>query len=150
VREADLLLHVVDSASHAMEQQIAAVEDVLKQIGADEVPAIVVFNKADRAYSRTLVGSFKKRYRNSVSLSALTGDGLPALREAISQVIDRRQARLTVRFNAGDGALSAFIRRRARIEDEQYEGEEAVLTLVADEGLQAELRAHPNLVVAEA
>jgi GTP-binding protein HflX len=147
VREADLLLHVVDSASHAMEQQIAAVEDVLKQIGADEVPAIVVFNKADRAYSRTLVGSFKKRYRNSVSLSALTGAGLPELREAISQVIDRRQARLTVRFNAGDGALSAFIRRRARIEDEQYEGEEAVLTLVADEGLQAELRAHPKLSV---
>jgi GTP-binding protein HflX len=150
VREADLLLHVVDSASHAMEQQIAAVEDVLKQIGADEVPAIVVFNKSDRAYSRTLVGSFKKRYRNSISLSALTGAGVGELQEAISQVIDRRQARLIVRFSAGDGALSAFIRRRARIEDEQYEGEEAVLTIVADEALQVELRAHPNLVVAEA
>ena len=150
VREADLLLHVVDSASHAMEQQIAAVEDVLKQIGADEVPAIVVFNKSDRAYSRTLVGSFKKRYRNSVSLSALTGAGVGDLQEAISQVIDRRQARLIVRFSAGDGALSAFIRRRARIEEEQYEGEEAILTIVADEALQVELRAHPKLQVAEA
>ncbi len=150
VREADLLLHVVDSASHAMEQQIAAVEDVLKQIGADEVPAIVVFNKSDRAYSRTLVGSFKKRYRNSVSLSALTGAGVGELQEAISLVIDRRQARLIVRFSAGDGALSAFIRRRARIEEEQYEGEEAILTIVADEALQVELRAHPKLQVAEA
>lgn len=148
VREADLLLHVVDSASHAMEQQIAAVEDVLKQIGADEVPAIVVFNKSDRAYSRTLVGSFKKRYRNSVSLSALTGAGVGDLQEAISQVIDRRQARLIVRFSAGDGALSAFIRRRARIEEEQYEGEEAILTIVADEALQVELKAHPGLSVA--
>ncbi len=147
VREADLLLHVVDSASHAMEQQIAAVEDVLKQIGADEVPAIVVFNKSDRAYSRTLVGSFKKRYRNSVSLSALTGAGIGDLQEAISQVIDRRQARLIVRFSAGDGALSAFIRRRARIEEEQYEGEEAILTIVADEALQAELKAHPGMSV---
>ncbi|MBN8525752.1 MAG: GTPase HflX [Planctomycetes bacterium] len=147
VREADLLLHVVDSSSHAMEQQIAAVEGVLSQIGADHVPAIVVFNKSDRAYSRTLVGSCKKRYRNAVSVSALAGNGLPELREAISQVIDRRLARLTVRFSAADGALGAFIRRRARIEDEQYEGEDAVLTIIADEALQAELREHPKLVV---
>jgi GTP-binding protein HflX len=150
VREADLLLHVVDSSSPAMERQVAAVEDVLIQIGAQEVPAVVVFNKADRVYSRTLVGSFRKRYRNAVSVSALTGTGLPELREAISQVIDRRQARLTVRFSAADGALSAFIRRRARVEHEEYEGEEAVLTIMADEGLQAELREHPKLVVATA
>jgi GTP-binding protein HflX len=150
VREADLLLHVVDSSSHAMEQQIAAVEGVLTQIGADQVPAIVVFNKSDRAYSRTLVGSFKKRYRHAVAVSALTGAGLPELKEAISQAIDRRQARLVVRFSAGDGALGAFIRRRARIEDEQYDGDEAVLTIVADEHLQAELKDHPHVRVAEA
>ncbi len=145
VREADLLLHVVDSSSHAMELQIASVEAVLTQIGAEEMPAIVVFNKSDVAYSRTLVGSCKKRYRNAVSTSALTGAGLDELKEAISQVIDRRQARLILRFNAGDGALSAFIRSRAHIEDEQYEGDEAILTIVADETLQIELRARPNL-----
>lgn len=150
VREADLLLHVVDSSSHAMEQQIAAVEGVLTQIGADEVPAIVVFNKADRCFSRTLVGSYRKRYRTALSASALTGQGVEELKEAISLVIDRRQTRLTVRLSAADGALGAFIRRRARIESEKYEGEEAILTIVADEGLQAELRLHPKLVVANA
>jgi GTP-binding protein HflX len=132
-----------------MEQQITAVEDVLKQIEADEVPAIVVFNKIDRAYSRTLVGSFKKRYRTAVSVSAIDGTGVADLKESISQVIDRRQARLVVRFSAGDGALSAFIRRRARIEEEQYEGDEAVLTIVADEALQHELREHPAVSVAD-
>lgn len=147
VREADLLLHVVDSSSHAMEQQITAVEGVLSQIGADQVPAIVVFNKSDRAYSRTLIGSYKKRYRNAVAISALERTGIAELREAISQVIDRRLARLVIRFSAADGALSAFIRRRARIEEEQYEGEDAILTIVADEALQAELRDHPKLVV---
>lgn len=148
VREADLLLHVVDSASHAMELQIAAVEGVLAQIGAGEVPAIVVFNKSDCVYSRTLVGSCKKRYRNAVSVSALTGSGIAELQEAISQVIDRRQTRLIVRFNAGDGALSAFVRSRVRVESEEYEGEEAILTIVADEALQTELRARPGLAVA--
>jgi hypothetical protein len=72
------------------------------------------------------------------------------LKEAISQAIDRRQTRLTLRFSAADGALGAFIRSRARIEDEQYEGEEAILTIVADEHLHAELRDHPKIVVAVA
>ncbi|MEK7414522.1 MAG: GTPase HflX, partial [Planctomycetota bacterium] len=66
VREADLLIHVVDSSAHAMEQQIAAVEEVLTTITADKVPAIVAFNKADRVYSKALVGSFRKRYRHAV------------------------------------------------------------------------------------
>jgi GTP-binding protein HflX len=150
VREADLLLHVVDSSSHAMEEQIGAVENVLQQIGADDVPAIVVFNKADRAFSRTLVGSCKKRYRYAVSVSALVGTGLPELRDAICQAIDRQQTRLTIRFSAADGALGAFIRSRATIEDEQYEDETAVLTILADAQLSAELREHPKLTVASA
>jgi GTP-binding protein HflX len=123
------------------------VEDVLSQIGADHIPAIMVFNKADRCFSRTLVGSFRKRYRNTVQVSALTGQGLDQLREAIAQVIDRSQKRLVLRFSAADGALGAFVRRRARVEDEQYDGDTAVLTVVADEHLELELRERPGLVV---
>jgi GTP-binding protein HflX len=149
VREADLLLHVVDAASPAMSEQVAAVEDVLHQIGADHLPAIMVFNKADRCFSRTLVGSFRKKYRHTVQVSALVGTGLPELQEAISAAIDRRQVRLTLRFSAADGALGALIRRRVRIEREEYDGDTAVLTVVADESLAAELRERPGLTVGQ-
>lgn len=147
VRQADLLLHVVDAASPAMERQIAVVEEVLAQIGADHIPAIMVFNKSDRPFSRTLVGACKKRYRHAVSVSALTGQGLDELREAIAQSIERRQLRLTVRFPASDGALNAFLHRRARVEAESYEGEDAILTIVADDDLQRELAGHPRVQV---
>ncbi|MCX8039556.1 MAG: GTPase HflX [Planctomycetota bacterium] len=147
VREADLLIHVVDASSPAMERQIAVVEEVLAHIGADHIPAIMAFNKSDRPFSRTLVGACKKRYRHAVSISALTGAGLDELREAIAQCIDRRQQRLIVRFPIAEGGLLAFIRRRARIEQEAYDGEQAVLTIVADDQLQRELAEHPRLAI---
>ncbi|MBA3686843.1 MAG: GTPase HflX [Planctomycetes bacterium] len=147
VREADLLLHVVDAASPVMDQQIVAVEEVLGTIGASAVPMVVVFNKVDRPYSKSMLQAYQRRYAGSVAISALTGEGLDALRETIRAHAVKRLTRLTVRFSAANGALSAFIRRRARITDEQYDGEEAVLTIDADARLVEELRAHPDLAI---
>ncbi len=147
VREADLLLHVVDAASPVMDQQIAAVEEVLGTIGAMDVPMIVVFNKVDRTHSKTMLLAYQRRYAGSVAISALTGAGLDALRAAVRDQAVKRLTRLVVRFPAANGALSAFIRSRARIVEEQYDGEEALLTLDADTRLVEELRAHPDLAI---
>lgn len=147
VREADLLLHVVDSSSAVMEQQIAAVEEVLKTIEADEVPVVMVFNKVDIAYSKTILLAYRRRYKESVAISALTGTGLDQLKEMIRAHIDQRSRTVTVRFPVTDGALDAFVRSRAQVQEERYEGDEAVLTIFADERLMAELTANPNLVL---
>ena len=150
VREADLLLHVVDASSQVMEQQIASVEEVLKTITADSVPVVMVFNKVDIAYSKTILLAYRRRYKESVAISALTGQGLDQLKEIIRAHIDRRSRTVTVRFPVTDGALDAFVRSRAQVRAERYEDDEAVLTIVADERLMAELTANPNLVVAVA
>lgn len=147
VREADLLLHVVDSSSAVMEQQIAAVEEVLKTIKADEVPVVMVFNKVDKAYSKTILLAYRRRYKESVAISALNGTGLDQLKEMIRAHIDRRSRTVTVRFPVTDGALDAFVRSRAQVREERYDNDDAVLTIVADERLMAELTANPNLVV---
>ena len=147
VREADLLLHVIDSSSAVMEQQIEAVETVLKTINADQVPVVMVFNKADIAYSKTILLAYRRRYKESIAISALTGTGLDQLKDIIRAHIDRRSRTVTVRFPVTDGALDAFVRSRAPVQDEHYEDNDAVLTIVADERLMAELSANPNLVL---
>ena len=90
--EADLLLHVVDAASPALAEQQAEVERVLEDIGASAVPQIWVYNKCDlleeSQRSReptdwTEVHPGVRRQR--VFVSAATGDGLPALRQAIAE-----------------------------------------------------------------
>jgi GTP-binding protein HflX len=147
VREADLLLHIIDASSPVMEQQITAVEEVLKTIAADSVPVVMVFNKVDIAYSKTILLAFRRRYKESIAISALTGQGLDQLKEVIRAHIDRRSRTVTVRFPVTDGALDAFVRSRAQVREERYDENDALLTIVADERLMAELSANPHLVV---
>jgi GTP-binding protein HflX len=147
VREADLLLHVVDASSSVMESQIATVEGVLETIGANGVPTIMAFNKVDRSYSKTILLAYRRRYKQSVAISALTGEGLDQLKEMIKANIASRCRQVQVRFPLTDGALDAFVRSRAQVTAEVYEDDQAVLTIAADERLLAELKANPNLVV---
>ena len=149
VREADLLLHVVDSSSHVMEEQILAVETVLTTIGANAVPMVVVFNKADACPSKMVLTAFRRRYKESVAVSALTGEGLDLLRTAIDKVIKRTVKEVVIRYPATDGALDAHIRSRAAIRGEDFDGDQVVLTIAGDERLIGELRAHPNVVIGD-
>ncbi|NIM43552.1 MAG: GTPase HflX [Hydrogenophaga sp.] len=98
--DADLLLHVVDAANPDHPEQIAAVQRVLGEIGAAEVPQLLVFNKIDamdpanrprRALdAMELDGQSVPR----VFVSALSGDGLPELRAWLAGEVARRQAPL--------------------------------------------------------
>ena len=89
--DADLLLHVVDGANPEFASQIAEVERVLAEIGAAEVPQIVVFNKLDRMADterpRVLADSIEIGSGRvpRVFVSALSGEGLDVLRERIAQ-----------------------------------------------------------------
>jgi GTP-binding protein HflX len=91
--EADLLLHVVDSASAARDEQMAEVDRVLEEIGAAEVPRLVVYNKIDAAGRGPAVERDPCGRIIAVSVSAKTGQGLDLLRDAIVQIA--RQMRET-------------------------------------------------------
>ena len=83
--EADLLLHVVDAASPARDAQIAEVERVLGEIGAEAVPQLVVFNKIDRLQREPGIERDPCGTLSRVFLSAATGAGVDLLREAIAE-----------------------------------------------------------------
>ena len=87
---ADLLLHVVDAASPVRDQQIAEVEKVLAEIGADAIPAILVMNKIDQLpeyMGRTAETRVDKDGRvTAVYLSAKTGLGIDLLRSVLTEL----------------------------------------------------------------
>jgi GTP-binding protein HflX len=101
--EADLILHVVDGADPEPEAQIAAVRGVLAEIGAGQVPELVVVNKIDEA-DPVVLQSLRAREPGSLSVSAKTGAGLSGLREAIEAALPRldQQVRVTVPYSRGD------------------------------------------------
>lgn len=82
VRDADLIVHVVDGSDEAPLEQVAAVREVLAEIGAAHVPELIVINKADIADPETLA-VLQRREPHSVVVSARTGAGFDALLEAI-------------------------------------------------------------------
>ena len=139
VREADLLLHVVDSASPVMEEQIAAVTKVLGTIEADGVPMITVFNKLDACPSRTVLAAVRRRHKGAVAVSARTGEGLDSLREAIAARVESVGAAAEVRYPVTDGATDAWIRARMSVKSERLDDETMVLSVVADAALLGEL-----------
>ena len=84
--QADLLLHVVDSASEDRDAQIAAVNQVLAEIGAAEVPQILVWNKIDLTLAAAAVERGDCDNIRRIFLSARTGEGLDLLRDALAEV----------------------------------------------------------------
>ena len=90
--EADLLVHVVDGSNPDPVGQIDAVRAVLGDIGAAEIPELIVINKVDRAAaeSLTMLGA---SYPDAVFVSARTGEGMDQLRATIESLLPRPRSR---------------------------------------------------------
>ncbi|HJU39992.1 MAG TPA: ribosome rescue GTPase HflX [Tahibacter sp.] len=105
-RDADLLLHVVDAADPERDARIADVEAVLAEIGAQDVPQVIVFNKIDR-----IEGAAPRHERidggerSRVWVSAVEGLGIDALGEAIADALGRERVRTTLDLAPTQGRL---------------------------------------------
>ena len=105
---ADLLLHVVDSASPTRDEQIAEVDKVLVEIGASDVPQLTVLNKLDLTGLPPAVERDEYDRITRVRISAKCGDGLPLLREALTEIaLDK--LRFTRPVLTGDAPLNPDI-----------------------------------------
>lgn len=90
----DLILHVIDSASPYMEEQIATVEEVLAEIGASNIPVLFVFNKIDLV-SKEEINRFLNKWKPSTAVSALKGIGFEELVKCIFEQLRFRQPIIT-------------------------------------------------------
>jgi GTP-binding protein HflX len=132
-READLLLHVVDAADPLRDERIAQVDAVLTEIGAGDIPQLLVFNKIDRidgASSRhDHPGSpidddaLNEHARERVWLSARDGDGLALLRDALGTRLGLRRIHAELRLPASSGRLRARLHALGAVRGEQHDEE---------------------------
>jgi GTP-binding protein HflX len=103
IAQADLILHVVDGSDPDPLAQISAVREVLREIGAHDVPELVVVNKSDAA-DPIAVEAVALRERNCVVVSAQTGAGIDDLLAALEAALPRHdiQVRTVVPYERGD------------------------------------------------
>ena len=124
VAEADLLVHVVDASAADPEAQMDAVQTVLREIGADEVPMLVAFNKSDIAGLFGQGEEVKRlldRHPGSVALSAATGEGVDGLLEAVGERLRllSRTVEMLVPYERGD--VVAALHRQGEVLSEHHE-----------------------------
>jgi len=124
---ADLLLHVVDSASPECESQIAAVERVLDDLGVLGKPTILVLNKADIVEDDAALTVLCQRYPNHRLVSARTGRGLEELRAEVEMHMRGEQRRMTLSVPAGDGRALQFLQRFGEVLASSYEDGRAIV-----------------------
>ncbi|MDI6787135.1 MAG: GTPase HflX [Planctomycetota bacterium] len=114
VRQADLLLHIVDASSPDAEEQISAVNSVLKEIQCDNKEIIIILNKIDLADSLELQ-LLQREFPAGCPISALKRTGLQELENRIDDIMSRRQRELTVKIPVENGRLMAYLYERAVI-----------------------------------
>jgi GTP-binding protein HflX len=129
-READLLLHVVDAANPDADAQLAAVGEVLSEIGAAGIPSIIVLNKLDALKDRMALQVARPRNGRSVAISARTGEGLAELEQAVVLEIEERQVEMTLLLDPGDGKGLAFLSEKGTVLSRDYD-EPGVVRVVA-------------------
>jgi GTP-binding protein HflX len=123
-RAATLLLHVVDASNPRRDEQLAAVNGVLEEIGASAIPQLRVDNKIDRLASAPRIDRDSDGRAVAVWISAEQGVGLDLLRDAVAERLARfaRRARLKVAASAGALRSRLYAARAVRAESAAADG----------------------------
>lgn len=127
---ADLLLHVIDASHREALQQVAAVNQVLEELGCLEVPILPLLNKIDAVQDEADEPILEARLRGSYRISARTGEGLDRVIEAVRRAATTDTIQATLRLPAGDGCLLAALDRESRVLNRRYDDDTVELEVV--------------------
>lgn len=116
VTEADLLVHVIDCANPNHEQHRRLTNDILKQIGAEDIPMIYAYNKADLADM-----TYPVVQEDKVFMAAKQHVGTDELLQLISDHIFKNEQRCEMKFPYSQGQLVAYFNEHSRVLSEEYE-----------------------------
>jgi GTP-binding protein HflX len=152
VSEADLLIHIVDLSHPRVDEQMEAVDAVIKELDAFGKQTLIVFNKIDNldngaggsratwtgkperidepggeSINRELAETYVKRFPGSVAISARTGEGMGNLVQALEKALSSWRLRSQFRIPANESALIAEIHRVGHVLEVRYEGDDALI-----------------------
>ena len=131
---ADLLLHVIDLSNPQWAQQAQVVDDLIRELKADHIPCLRVYNKCDLAFSGAL-----PREKDSVYISAKTGEGIKRLLQAVDEKLDKGIRRVTIHLPYDKAGLLDGLYREAKVENVEY-GETVDVTAVCTPRIMGQLK----------
>ena len=122
VIEADLLLHVVDISHPQADEQIAAVNAVLEELGALSKPTLMVFNKMDRFQMSGEFARYREKFPNAVAISAKTGEGIEPLLGELSSALRPIREFVELKIPHDQPQVMARLHAVAQVVERDYKG----------------------------
>ncbi len=119
-RNADLLVHVVDAATDERDENQLRVAQVLEEIGADEIPQLLVYNKLDLLEQEPRIDRNEDGKPLRVWVSAVTGAGLELLNEALAELLGEDVVNAQVLIKPEQGRLRSILYELGAVQEEQY------------------------------
>ena len=123
VSEADFLIHVVDVSHPEAEAQIAAVNVVLEELDATQIPMFMVFNKIDNLKDEEGLHILKSQYPDAFPISAQRGDGIKELTETLADRFGERGTNLSLRIPYTAGKVLDLLYKHGTVLNTEYAAE---------------------------
>lgn len=112
---ADLLLHVIDVSNPEWDEQAKIVDELIYELGAQQIPCLRVYNKSDLFF-----GEIRPGGQNCVNISAKTGEGLNELLRMVDETLDKGTRRVTLHLPYDKGGILDALYREAKVESVEY------------------------------
>ena len=125
---ADLLLHVLDASDPDRALNLRAVDSVLSDLGAGELPRLLILNKADLLEEDERL-ALRAEFPDAVMVSVKSGEGIDSLDRTIAAQLDAWSLYLDVRIPSSAGRLFSELKRVSRLEEEGYEASDWIARL---------------------
>ena len=140
VRDADLLIHVVDISHPEYKNQLQTTDDLLIQMGMDEIEVILVFNKIDSIEDLENLEKAHENFPSAVSISCKKNEGIDVLRQKIIIQYEKRLSPYLMELEHSQAGIISQIRKFALIVKEDYKEDRICLSLRLPPGGKAKLK----------
>ncbi len=136
---ADFLIHVVDASNPEALHHIETTEEVLRELGASEIPSLLVFNKTDLCDDPFQIGELERRYPQAIFVSVKRKKGLEAFPPRMEKLIFPRAETSLFRLPNSRYDLAALLHRGGSVVSEEYEDSAVMITARVSEKLRGRL-----------
>jgi len=138
---ADFIIHVLDASSPEVDKFYQTTTEVLEELGAGDKPVITVLNKIDVLDDPVKLAGLEVSFPNTVSVSAITGEGMDILLAKCSDMLSDRVKAQTYRIPQSRGDLSGLLHREAKVLDTKYDGNDLIINALVPSSIAGKLEA---------
>jgi len=140
VREADIILHVIDVSHPFFEDHIAVVDQTLKELGAERKTNVRVFNKVDALQDKEKMDYILRKYPGSIFISAARGINIGRLKEKLQKITEETHREQTAELAFEDSKIIAKIHAMAEVLSTEYDDEKVLIKFRANNAISNKIK----------